>query len=103
MHGIAHLQVVSHMLRSAKIPMCAHSTRLSLSQQRPIFARFPTASIPRPAPLSTLKKIAQNDASSIMSHITVRITSAHRVGAHKTRISFTIPMSLKAAGNGAAF
>jgi len=83
--------------------MCAHSTRLSLSQQRPIFARFQTGSIPRPAHLSTLKKIAQNDANSIMSYITVRITGAHRVGVHKTRISCTIRMSWKAAENGAAF
>jgi hypothetical protein len=38
-----------------------------------------------------------------MYHITAKITCAQREGAHKTRISFTIPMRRLAAVNGAAF
>ena len=105
MSGIAHRQVANTQVLNthAVIPTCAPRPRLSFSQQRTILAGSPTATRPRPIHLPSLKYSAQNDASSIMYHITATITYAQREGAHTTRISFTIPMRRLAAENGVPF
>ncbi len=88
---------------AAKILTSVRRPKLGLSQQRLMLVKSPTATRPRPVHLPPLKQSAQNDASSIIWHITVRITGVHKVGAHTTRISCSIPMRRLAVGNGAAF